>query len=153
MSEFVGPVLAVDHGAKFIGLAMSRALEFAEPLEVIQRKSKAQDFARINAIIERESIQSILLGLPPTPPDFEGHSQADTVRNWAVHLCAAVSVPVFLWDEGLSSVDAEARLAESGQRAERVDAHAAAVILQSCLDSLRDDGPAPQRFNPPENSG
>jgi putative Holliday junction resolvase len=150
MSEFTGPVLAIDHGAKFIGLAISRALEFAEPLEVIARKSKAQDFARITAIIERESIQSILLGLPPTPPDFVGHSQADTVRNWAEHLQKAVSAPIFLWDEGLSSVDAEARLADTGQRAERVDAHAAAVILQACLDSLRDDGPAPGQFTLPE---
>ena len=148
MSAFAGPVLAIDHGEKFIGLALSRSLEFAEPLEVIRRKSKAQDFARINAIIERESIQNIWLGLPPTPPDFEGHSQADTVRNWANHLCAAVAVPVFLWDEGLSSVDAALRLADTDQRAERVDAHAAAVILQSCLDSLRDDGPAPARFIP-----
>jgi putative Holliday junction resolvase len=148
MSDFTGPVLGIDHGQKFIGLAISRSLQFAEPLHVIARKSKAQDFARIQQIIADEGIRVILLGLPPTPPDFVGHSQADTVRNWAEHLAAALDVPIFLWDEGLSSVDAEARLAETGQQRDRVDAHAAAVILQSCIDSLRDDGPAPIRFVP-----
>ena len=148
MSEdtLINPVLCIDHGEKFIGLALSRSLQIAEPLLVIARKSKKKDFARINQIIAEHGIQSILLGLPPVPPDFEGHSQADTVRNWAEHLAGAVDVPIFLWDEGLSSVDAEARLAEAGQQRDRVDAHAAAVILQSCINVLSDDGPAPQRF-------
>ena len=97
MTPFEGPVLGIDHGAKFIGLALSRTLQIAEPLMVIERKSKKADFARINEVIAREGIRAIVLGLPPKPPDFDGHSQADTVRNWAAHLENAVVVPIFLW--------------------------------------------------------
>lgn len=147
MSEdfFSGPLLAIDHGLKVIGLAISRTGHLASPLMLIHRTSKARDFARINEIIEQESIHIIIVGLPPVPPDFVGHTQADTVRKWTKQLKKAISVPVYFWEEGLSTVNAEALLAETGKRRpDRVDAHAAAVILQSCLDALREGHPDPE---------
>lgn len=152
MSEFTFPVLCIDHGLKVLGFAISRTGFFAEPLRVIYRKSKKEDFAQINTIIQREKIQSILLGLPPIPPDFVGYSQADRVRSWAAHLAETVNIPIFWWDEGLSSVDATQLLAETDQYLERVDAHAAAVILQSCLDALREGHSSPEMFVPPQKS-
>ncbi|HLA43006.1 MAG TPA: Holliday junction resolvase RuvX [Aggregatilineales bacterium] len=144
--QFEGAVLGIDHGMQFIGLAISRTGNFADPLMVIKRKSKQQDFAKINEVIAREKITAIVLGLPPKPPNFEGHAQADSVRSWAQHLYEAVTVPIYFWDEGLSSYDARDQLADVGKSAERVDAHAAAVILQQCLDALRDGHPAPEQF-------
>lgn len=144
------PLLGLDHGLKVIGVAISRAGQFAEPLLVIRRKSKAEDFARLNELIAREKIGAVVVGLPPRPPDFVGHSQADTVRNWTAKLAEAITPPIYFWDEGLTSVDAKARLAEVGSRPpQRLDAHAAAVMLQSCLDALREGQPAPERFTPP----
>jgi len=142
-NPFGGAILGVDHGAKFIGLALSHTGYFATPLMVIQRQSKAQDFARINAVIAKEHVVAIVLGLPPKPPHLQT-AQADTVRNWARHLAKAVAPPIYLWDEGTSSMVAEDQLHQTGQRRPpRIDAHAAAVILQECLDALRGGHPLP----------
>src|SRR5687767_4409478 len=142
------PILGIDHGTKVIGLALSQTGYFAKPLSVIYRKSKAEDFKRLNAILQEHRIKTIVLGLPPVPPDFVGHSQADTVRNWTGSLAAAIpeQIPIYFWDEGLTSEDAEAMLRDTGKSVERVDAHAAALILQQCLDALREGHPAPERF-------
>ena len=146
---FDGAILGIDHGLKFIGLALSHNGVLASPLLVIQRKSKAEDFAKINQVIAEYSIKTVVLGLPPRPPDFVGHSQSDTVRIWAGRLAVAIGdIPIYFWDEGLSSVDATGLLRETGRREERVDAHAAAVILQSCIDEVRNDKTIPERLMP-----
>lgn len=63
------------------------------------------------------------------------------MRLWGQRLAGAVSIPVYFWDEGLTSMDAEALLRDTDQDIpERIDAHAAAVTLQSFLDALRDYG-------------
>lgn len=145
--EFQGAVLGIDHGLQVIGLALSMTGYFAKPYGLIERTSNVQDFALIKAIIQKEKVTAIVLGLPPIPPDFEGYPQAQKVKNWATKLYAEVSIPIYLWDEGLSSVDAEAMLAEAGiSSPERVDAHAAAVILQGCLDAVREGHGEPPRF-------
>jgi len=138
--SFPGRLLGIDHGTRFIGLAVcDRIGMLASPLEVLQRKSRKEDFAKINAIIAREDIVAVVLGLPPRPPDFVGTSQSDIVRKWGRRLATAIGLPVYYWDEGLSTFDAEKLLADTGKRRpERVDAHAAAVILQSFLDAHRD---------------
>lgn len=147
--QFSGAILGIDHGLKVIGLALSQTGYFARPYGLIQRSTNVQDLARIKQIIQKEKITAIVVGLPPVPPDFTGYSQADTVKNWAKKLYAEVTVPIYLWDEGLSSVDAEELLDDSGKgRPERVDAHAAAVILQSCLDAVQEGHLEPPRFVP-----
>lgn len=139
IENFPGRLLGIDHGTKVIGLATcDRIGLIATPYDIIQRASRREDFATINQIIEAEDIAAIILGLPPRPPDFEGTSQSDIVRRWGRRLAAAVDVPVYYWDEGLSTFDAEKILRDTGKdRPERVDAYAAAVILQSFLDALR----------------
>ncbi|MFP4322922.1 MAG: Holliday junction resolvase RuvX [Anaerolineales bacterium] len=149
--DFGNPVLGIDHGDKVIGLAISRRGALAEPLGLIHRKSKRQDFARLNEIIQREKVVALVVGLPPRPPhlaDEPGAQQAKTLR-WVAHLAAAVDLPIYLWDEGLSTMEAHERLTDAGARIPgRVDAHAAAVILQACLDA---DTP-PGRYTPPEEN-
>lgn len=143
---FEGAILGIDHGTKFIGVALSHSGEFAKPLSVIARKSKQADFEKLSLLIRQYEVQQIVLGLPPVPPDFVGHSQADTVRNWAKHLAEALQIPIYFWDEGMSSVDAETALRAVDKHLERVDAQAAALILQDCLDAIREGRGTPHRF-------
>lgn len=140
-----GPFLGIDHGSKFLGLALSLSGEFARPYRVISRKSKAEDFQKIREIIQKEGVKTLVLGLPPRPPDFVGVSQSVVVRNWAGHLAAAIPLPLYFWEEGFSSEDAEAILREVGKTVDRPDAQAAALILQACLDAVR-GGEQPERF-------
>ncbi len=142
MDNFPGKLLGIDHGAKVIGFAScDRIGLIAAPLTLHYRTSKREDFAFINTLIEKYAIVAIIVGMPPRPPDFVGHSQSDTVRLWGQRLAGAVSIPVYFWDEGLTSVDAEALFHATDQAApDRIDAHAAAVMLQSFLDALRDYG-------------
>ena len=148
-----GRLLAVDHGTKVIGLALCDPTGLiARPLQVLVRTSKKADFATINALIAEHDAKAVIVGLPVSPPDVTGYTQADQVRRWASRLAAAISVPVYLWNERYSSDDAAELLAAAGKpRPDRIDAIAAAVILQSFLDTLRDEGidwPVPV---PPEN--
>lgn len=141
-ANFPGKLLGIDHGLKVIGFATcDRIGLIATPLAIHHRSSKREDFAFINTLIEKYEIAALIVGMPPRPPDFEGHSQSDTVRLWGQRLAGAVSIPVYFWDEGLTSVDAEALFHDTDQDIpERIDAHAAAVMLQSFLDALRDYG-------------
>lgn len=152
MDSFPGRLLCIDHGIKYIGLATSdRIGMIATPFRVIKRKSRKEDFKTLQSIISQEDITAIILGLPPRPPDFEGTSQSDIVRKWATRLYHVIDLPIYFWDEGMSSEDAEEELREMGRRLpERIDDYAAAVILRQFLDAMRLGHPWPARFVPPE---
>jgi len=139
---FPGRLLGIDYGLKIVGLALSDPTgSLARPLQVLRRTSKQADFAAINAIIQQHGAVAVVVGLPESPPDITVYTAADRVRLWASRLAAAVDVPVYLWNERHSTQEAEELLAEAGRaRPERVDAIAAAVILQSFLNALRDEG-------------
>ncbi len=134
-------LLGIDHGLRRIGLAVSDASGLvARELTILKRKSKAEDFARLQQIIRQEHIEALVIGLPTNIGAHESQrSQADTVRNWVEQLTGAIHLPVVLWDEQLSSVDAH-ELARSKRRkpSEPVDDLAARVILQSYLDAVHD---------------
>jgi putative Holliday junction resolvase len=143
-----GRLLAIDHGTKGIGLALCDPTGLiARPLQLLARTSKKADFEHINTLITEHDVQAVIVGLPMSSPDTTGYTQADQVRRWASRLAAAISVPVYLWNERYSSDDAAELLAAAGKPLpDRIDAVAAAVILQSFLDTLRDEGidwPAP----------
>lgn len=149
---FPGRLLGIDYGLKVIGVAISDPTgTIARPLDLIYRRSKKEDFALINAIITENHAVGIITGLPVSPPEITEYTQADRVRLWASRLAAAVSVPVYLWNERYSSQDAEDILAETGQELpERIDAIAAAVILQSFLDEIFNGEPWPDPVPPAE---
>ncbi len=130
-------VLAVDYGSRRIGLAISDPLgSFALPLEMIPNRG---DTAAAAAIIERAQARGaarLVVGLPRNMDGSEGASAA-AARKFAERLGAA-GIPVELWDERLTTRQAEQSLIESGcrreERRELVDMVAAQQLLQSWLD-------------------
>lgn len=132
-----GRLLGIDHGSKVIGLAVCDAnWTAARPLGLLARKTRAADFAEIDAVIKQQEITAIVVGLPELPAGVVATSQASTVRRWASRLAAAVSVPVYLWNEQFSTQEAQQLLSEAGsQQSGRIDDRAAAVILQNFIDA------------------
>ena len=141
-------VLGLDYGTKTVGVAVSDPLEItAQPLETIERKSAGklrQTLARIEAIIEeygaagqQEKIEKIVLGYPKNMNNTEGDRCEATV-SFKNDLERRTGLEVVLWDERLTTVEAERILMDSGVRRENrktyIDKMAAAVILQNYLD-------------------
>ncbi len=150
-----GRLLGIDHGSKVIGLAICDATWIAvRPLQLLGRKSRAADFAQINAIVHQQQIAAIVVGLPEQPADYTGPGQAHTVRRWASRLAAVVSIPVYLWDEQFSTFEAEQLSALldapiDKRRPPRIDDRAAALILQSFIDAHPPGTPLPPPIKQP----
>lgn len=147
-SSWRGVLLGLDHGEKYIGVAIGDASWIiARPLAIIERATRDLDFDLINRLIAKHSAVALIVGHPQTPEDFDGVSQARTVERWASRLAAAVSVPVYLWDEALSTFDAE-RLSQDAGLAPvaRIDDRAAAVMLQSFIDAHPTGTPLPNKI-------
>lgn len=147
-----GKLLGIDHGAKRIGIAVCDSLRLsARELVVINRKSKSEDFATINAIADEEGVVGIVVGLPinfEAPPGQ--HTQADTARLWADRLSNTTELPIILWNEQFSSEDAKVLARQRHRKpSDPIDDLAARVILQSYIDSLH-DGLAADIVFPPE---
>ncbi len=128
--------LAIDYGMKRTGLALCDAGEtIASPYRVLQgQKDLVQ---RIGRVVASENIEAIVLGLPLNMDGSEG-PQAKRVRAFAHQLGSQIHVPVHFQDERLSSFGAEQKLGEiglsKGKQRERLDAVAAAEILQAFLE-------------------
>lgn len=130
--------LGVDLGRARIGLALADdVLRTARPLRVVERRGEAADLAAIAEVARAYEVERAVLGLPLNMDGSEGPS-ARLSRAFAPKLAAALGVPVELFDERLSTFEAEIRLRDRGfsakDRRSRVDAEAAAVILQGWLD-------------------
>jgi putative Holliday junction resolvase len=130
--------LGVDLGRVRIGLALAdEVLRTARPLRVVTRTSEAADLDAIAAAAREYEVDRVVLGLPLNMDGSEGPS-ARLARAFAPRLETALAVPVELFDERLSTFEAETRLRDQGfsakDRRSRVDAEAAAVILQGWLD-------------------
>jgi len=132
--------LGIDIGTKRTGLAISDATGLiARPLEVIGSGADPQALARsLRPIVEREEVEALVVGLPRRMGGEDG-PEAEHAREAARQLEAVLGLPATLWDERLTTVEATARLIEAGvrrkQRKAVVDKVAAALILQSFLDS------------------
>jgi putative Holliday junction resolvase len=144
-----GRILALDVGERRIGVALSDPLQIlARPLTVIHRTSRADDFARIGRLVEQESAVRVVCGYPLSLDGSEG-PQGRRVRRYAEALQEAVTVPVVLWDETYSTVDAEEMMRSTQprlsprERRHWVDAVAAAVILQGYLNAQLQPDPGP----------
>jgi putative Holliday junction resolvase len=130
--------LGVDLGRARIGLALADdVLRTARPLRVVERRAEAADLAAIAAAAREYEVEHAVVGLPLHMDGTEGAS-ARLARAFAPKLAAALGVPVELFDERLSTFEAETRLRDRGlsvkEARARVDAEAAAVILQGWLD-------------------
>jgi putative holliday junction resolvase len=134
--------LALDLGEKRIGVAVSDALGMiARPLEIFSRTSRKADFAHIGALVAAHQVDAVIVGLPLNMDGSEGR-QAAWVRDYSAALAETLAVPVHFWDERLTSEEAEGIVrARGGSHRGKstvkgtLDAVAAAVILQSYLDS------------------
>jgi len=134
-------LLGLDVGNKRIGVAVSDPTGLLATAErVLRRQSIAKDTAALAALVEETEAQAIVVGLP-LHLDGRAGEQAELVQHFVDRLKPHIRVPVIFWDERLSTRGAQALLIEAGmgpaQRAARIDAAAAAVILQSYLDHQR----------------
>jgi putative Holliday junction resolvase len=130
--------LGIDLGRARIGLALADdVLRTAQPLRVVPRLGDEADVRSLREVAEEYEVARAVLGLPLNMDGSEGAS-ARMSRAFAPRLEAALGVPVELFDERLSTFEAEDRLRSQGVPARevkgRVDAEAAAVILQGWLD-------------------
>lgn len=144
--------LGVDAGERRVGLAIADELGLlATPLEVLDRsRGLASVMDALERIVTREGVQHVVVGLPLNADGSTGRQARRSIAFAAV-VRQRVSCPVVLWDERLSSQEAEAIIREQGRSVRRVrqhgglDAVAAAVILQDYLDAQRraSGGPPP----------
>ena len=133
-----GRVLALDVGAKTIGLAVSDALGItAQGLETIRRRNKRADFATLEHVLRQHDVREIVVGYPLRMSGSAG-TQSDRMTAFAEELRQRFALPVHLWDERLTSAQANRLLRETNmsirRRAQVVDRLAAVLILQSFLD-------------------
>jgi putative Holliday junction resolvase len=144
----VGTVLAFDFGEKRIGVATGETLiGSAHPLTVIRAESNDQRFAAIAALIAEWQPERLVVGLP-THADGTEHAMTRMATRFAERLVRRFGLPVSLADERLTSLDAEARLRETGRNSKSarplVDAVAAQLILQTWLENPHaDTSPSP----------
>jgi putative Holliday junction resolvase len=135
------PVIGLDLGSKTIGVAISDiTLKIASPIETIARKKFTEDARRLLAIATERRAGLFVLGLPLNMDGSEG-PRAQSTRAFARNLGKLTPLPIVFWDERLSTAAVERMLIDAdtsrGRRAEIVDKLAAAYILQSALDSLK----------------
>ena len=133
-----GRLMALDVGSKTIGVATSDVLRsLATPLVTLKRSKLAIDLAALAELAAKHGAKALVVGLPLNMDGSEGAS-ARLARGFALRMEAEVGVPVELFDERLSTFEAESRLRARGlstrEMRKVVDAEAAAVILQGWLD-------------------
>lgn len=133
----------MDYGSKTVGVAISDALGItAQGIETIERKEEnklRQTLARIEALVQEYGVEKIVLGFPKNMNNTIGE-RAEKSLELKEKLERRIGIPVIMWDERLTTVEAERTLMESKVRRENrkkyVDKIAAVFILQGYLDSL-----------------
>jgi len=131
-------VLGLDVGSKRIGIAISDPLGItAQGLETLQRQNKRLDFERLTKLAREYEVAEIVVGLPLRMSGAEG-TQAEKMQIFAEELRTRLQVPVHLWDERLTSAEANRLLREADmsirRRGQVVDQMAAVLILQSWME-------------------
>jgi len=138
-----GKLAGLDVGTKTIGLAIcDSGWHFAGPAETIRRTRFTQDLAALTVFAQKENVRGIVVGLPLNM-DGSDSPRTQSVRAFARNL-APLDLPVLLWDERWSTQAVERAMIAAdvsrAKRAEKVDALAAAHILQGAIDALANLG-------------
>lgn len=133
-------IAGLDFGEKTIGVAISDLRrQVATPTEIIRRVKFTEDAARLLEIVKAREIHGLILGLPLNMDGSEG-PRVQSTRAFARNLTRLTDLPIFYWDERLSTVAAERALLEADtsrkRRKEVIDAVAAGYILQGALDRM-----------------
>ena len=134
-----GRLLALDVGTKTIGTALCDAgWSFASPAHLVRRGKFTADKATLVTLSQQQHVRGWIIGLPLNLDGSES-PRSQSTRAFARN-CRDTGLPMLLWDERWSTVAAERALIEQdfsrAQRAERIDNHAAAHILQAAIDAL-----------------
>jgi len=135
----MGRILGIDWGEKRLGLALSDPLGItAQPLEVIERKSIADDFIRIGAIIAEMDVTEIVVGMAFNMNGSPG-MLTDKIKAYGDRLNEEFGLPVHYVDERMTTMEAERMLVDEGdvsrgKRRSVRDKVAAAIILRAYLD-------------------
>jgi putative holliday junction resolvase len=134
-----GKLAGLDVGTKTIGLAICDAgWHFAGPAETIRRTKFTQDMKALETFVSRENIAGLVVGLPLNMGGSDS-PRTQSVRAFARNL-SPLNVPILLWDERWSTQAVERAMISAdvsrAKRAEKVDALAAAHILQGAIDAL-----------------
>ena len=137
-APFEGRFLGLDVGSKTIGMAVSDLLGItAQGLQTLRRKNKRTDFGRLEKVIREYQVTEIVVGYPLRMSGLEG-TQSEKMQVFAAELRKRFGLPVHLWDERLTSVEANRVLRESEmsikRRGEVVDRLAAVLILQAFME-------------------
>jgi len=135
-----GRILALDLGARRIGLAISdESRIIAQGLETLERTNEREDLARLARLAEEREVSLILVGNPIRLDGEEGR-RSEWARAFSRKLAARTGREVRLWDERLTTVEAHRVLAAGGlsrqKRGRAVDRLAAVILLESYLGSL-----------------
>jgi putative holliday junction resolvase len=133
-------LMGLDLGTRTIGVAVSdTGRRIASPLAVLKKSKFTADAAALAALAAERRIGGVVVGLPRNMDGSEG-PRAQSARAFARNLARALALPVTLWDERLSTVEAERALLVADtsrkRRAEVIDQVAAGIILQGCLDRM-----------------
>jgi putative holliday junction resolvase len=134
-------ILGLDVGSRRIGIAVSDPLGItAQGLDTLQRRNKRTDLAALEQVIRQYAIREIVVGLPLRMSGAEG-TQSDKMQLFAEDLRKRFHLPVHLWDERLTSAEANRLLRETElsieKRAKAVDRMAAVLILQGWMEKKR----------------
>jgi putative Holliday junction resolvase len=132
-------LLGLDLGSKRIGVAVSDEMGWtAQGLTVLNRHGGVRDLENIARLVSEQGAEAIVLGLPINMDGSEGE-QARKVRQFAEKLKQHLDIEVHLWDERLTTWEAEGILKEAGVKGQKrkqvVDKVAAALILKSYLQA------------------
>jgi putative holliday junction resolvase len=133
-------ILALDHGSKRIGVAVSDETKtIAQPLEYIPAEPFADFLARLKQLLAEKEVDLVLIGLPRNMDGSYGPA-AQKVEAFVAVLRNAITIRVKTWDERLTSSQANRILIQANvrrdKRKEKVDKMAAAILLQSYLDGI-----------------
>jgi putative Holliday junction resolvase len=136
-----GRLIGIDGGTKTLGLALSDVTRaVASPLETIIRRKFKIDADRLLGLAAEHNVAGFVLGLPRNLDGTEG-PRAQATRALARNLNKLSPLPILLWDERLTTAEAERMLIAADQtrkrRDEVIDKLAATLILQNALDRFR----------------
>jgi putative holliday junction resolvase len=141
-----GKLAGLDVGTRTVGIAIcDSGWHFAGPAETIRRTKFTRDMEALRTIVARERIVGLVVGLPLNM-DGSDSPRTQSVRAFARNL-APLGLPILLWDERWSTQAVERAMIAAdlsrARRAEKVDALAAAHILQGAIDALVNLPPSP----------
>lgn len=139
-------IMGLDYGAKTVGVAVSDELLLtAQPIETIWRERETKlrrTLARIEELMEEYQVEKVVIGLPKKLNNEEG-DRCEKTREFAQMVERRSGLEVIFWDERLTTVMADAALAEGGvarqKRKEYIDKVAASLILKDYLESIAEE--------------